>query len=98
MMPKKYSLFLSIKMAMAIYLALLKRVLQSQKTDRVYQTFIVVYKTSGDIYYATCTCTAVGGSCNHVAAICFAIDAHDRTLPTYPYPFMHIPSVQMECT
>ena len=69
------------------------RVLPSQKTDRVYQTFIVVYKTSGDIYYATCTCTAgEGGSCNHVAALCFAIDAHDRTLPTHTPSCTSLPS------
>ena len=68
------------------------RVLPSQKTNRVYQTFIVVYKASGDIYYATCTCTAGGGSCNHVATLCFAIDAHDRTLPTHTPSCTSLPS------
>ena len=54
-------------------------VLPSQKTDRIYQTFIVVYNTSGDIYYATCSCTAgEGGSCNHVAGLCFAMDDYNR--------------------
>ena len=57
-------------------------ILPSQKTDRIYQTFIVAYKTTGDIYYATCSCTAgEGGSCNHVAALCFAIDDYNRTIP-----------------
>ena len=41
-------------------------VLPSQKTDRIYQTIIIVaYKASGDIhaYYANCTCAAgEGGS------------------------------------
>ena len=47
-------------------------VLPSQKMDRVYETLIVVYKTTGDIYYATCTCTAgESGSCNHVASCSF---------------------------
>lgn len=49
----------------------------SQKTDRVYCTFIVAYKTSGEIYHATCSCTAGGGSCNHVAALSFAIDDYN---------------------
>ena len=58
-------------------------VLPSQRTDKVYETIIVVYNTTGNIYYATCTCTAgEGGSCNHVAALSFAIDAHNRTNPT----------------
>ena len=55
----------------------------SQKTDRVYRTFIVAYKTSGEIYHAICSCTAgEGGSCNHVAALSFAIDDYNRKLPT----------------
>ena len=42
-----------------------------------------MYKTTGDIYYATCTCTAgESGSCNHVAALSFAVDAHNRKKPT----------------
>ena len=48
----------------------------------MYETIIVVYNTTGNIYYATCTRTAGGGSCNHVAALSFAIDAHNRTNPT----------------
>ena len=55
----------------------------SQKTDRVYRTFIVAYKTSGEIYHATCSCTpGEGGSCNHVAALSFAIDDYNRKLST----------------
>ena len=50
--------------------------------DKVYETIIVVYKTTGDIYYARCTCTVGGGSCNHVAALLFAVDAHNCTKPT----------------
>ena len=58
-------------------------VIPSQRTDRIYETFIVVYKTTGNIYYATCSCTAgEGGSCNHVAALCFAIDDYNRSLPS----------------
>ena len=68
-------------------------VLPSQKTDRIYETFIVVYKRTGDIYYATCSCTAgEGGSCNHVAALCFAIDDYNRTLPTPPPSCTSLPS------
>ena len=55
----------------------------SQKTDRIYRTFIVAYKTSGEIYHAICSCTAgEGGSCNHIAALSFAIDDYNRKLPT----------------
>ena len=52
-------------------------VLPSQRTDKVYETIIVPYNTTGNI---TCTCT--GGSCNHVAALPFTIDAHNCTNPT----------------
>ena len=62
------------------------RVLPSQKTDRVYQTFIVVYKTSGDIYYATCTCTAgEGGSCNHVLPL-MLMTVHYLPIPLHAHP------------
>ena len=68
-------------------------VLPSQKTDRIYQTFIVVYKQTGDIYYGTCSCTAgEGGSCNHIVALCFAIDDYNRTLPTPPPSCTSLPS------
>ena len=51
----------------------------------------LLWYTTGDIHYATCTCTA-GGSCNHAAALAFAIDAHNRTKLTPAPSCISVPS------
>ncbi len=58
-------------------------VVPSQRTDRLYTTHIVVHKSTADITYATCTCTAgKGQSCNHIAALTFFVEAHFRIFST----------------
>ena len=75
----------SIPLLTTIYLEQLEQTYNhpSQKPDCVYRTFIIAYKTSGEIYHAICLCTAgEGGSRNHVAVLSFTIDDYNRKLPT----------------
>ena len=67
----------------SLFCVIKANVLPSQRTDRTYQTAIVVHKSTANISYASCTCKAgKGQSCNHVAALMFYIDAHNRTITT----------------
>ena len=58
-------------------------VLPSQKQTGFYQVHIAANTTTGTVLHATCTCIAGKcGACNHVAALMFALDNHNRSAST----------------
>ncbi len=68
----------------SIYCVIRAAVLPTQRKDRTYETFVAIYNTTSSVYYASCTCVAgQSGSCNHVAALLFAIDDYNRQLSTH---------------
>ena len=57
----------------SVYCIIRATVLPTQKTHGVYKTAIAIYNSTGGVWYARCECIAGRSSCNHTAALMFAI-------------------------
>jgi len=67
----------------SVYCIIRAAVLPSQRKDRIYETSVALYTTTASVYCAHCTCVAgKSGTCNHVAALMFAIDDYNREVST----------------
>ena len=52
----------------------------ASQRDKIYKTNVAISNVSGEVIYGYCTCIAGRCStCNHVAALLFYIDEHNRT-------------------
>ena len=67
----------------SVYCIVRAAVLPTQRKDRTYETAVALYNTTSSVYCAYCTCVAgMSGSCNHVAAVMFALDDYNRDIST----------------
>ena len=65
----------------SLYSVIRAAVVPSQKLKCIYKTAVAINKTSGIVLFGHCTCMAgKSSSCNHVAALLFKLDDHNRTL------------------
>ena len=68
----------------SVYCIVRAAVLPTQRKDRIYKTAIALYYSTSSVYHAHCTCVAgKSGTCNHVAALMFALDDFNRDIATH---------------
>ena len=63
--------------------SIVRALVKASQRDQFYTSSVAIRKCDGEIIYGYCTCIAGKcSSCNHVAALLFYVDEHNRTATT----------------